>query len=219
MHVELKLTVGGPSLTALDIRIVGQPLSSGGGAMTSSNVTLGTASTPAVYRGRVTALDGPNVAARVRSRRGSLALVTQLQIDPRSGAVSGAVSARPGSRSWRGNGRSQMMALAIDQLLPRVLAGIARPLPLERGVRGRLTLIRTSRPSPIWPCGWFRQVGTLRDPGSTLVTVSGAVARPEVYERGYPIIDGDVTPELVEHARRPAAACPTLARLLESDAQ
>ena len=34
---------------------------------------------------------------------------------------------------------------------------------------------------------------------------------------GYPIIDGEVTPELVEHARRAAAACPTLAVLLDPD--
>jgi len=33
---------------------------------------------------------------------------------------------------------------------------------------------------------------------------------------GYPIVDGaPVRPELLEHARRAAAACPTLALLLE----
>jgi len=30
--------------------------------------------------------------------------------------------------------------------------------------------------------GWFRQLGTTRDPGTTLVTLSGAVAAPGVYE-------------------------------------
>ncbi|HEY5429984.1 MAG TPA: ferredoxin [Solirubrobacteraceae bacterium] len=35
---------------------------------------------------------------------------------------------------------------------------------------------------------------------------------------GYPIVDGpELAPELVEHARRAADACPTLALLLESD--
>ena len=34
---------------------------------------------------------------------------------------------------------------------------------------------------------------------------------------GYPIIEGELTAELVVHARRAAAACPTLALLLESD--
>ena len=36
-------------------------------------------------------------------------------------------------------------------------------------------------------------------------------------EWGYPIIEGELTLELHEHARRAASACPTLALLLESD--
>lgn len=36
-------------------------------------------------------------------------------------------------------------------------------------------------------------------------------------EWGYPIVEGELTPELIEHARRAAGACPTLALLLESD--
>ncbi len=37
---------------------------------------------------------------------------------------------------------------------------------------------------------------------------------------GYPIVDGrPLTPEIVAHARRAAAACPTLALLLEAKAQ
>lgn len=36
-------------------------------------------------------------------------------------------------------------------------------------------------------------------------------------EWGYPIIEGEVTPDLVDHARRAADACPTLALLIESD--
>ena len=36
-------------------------------------------------------------------------------------------------------------------------------------------------------------------------------------EWGYPIIEGELTPELADHARRAANACPTLALLLESD--
>jgi ferredoxin len=38
-------------------------------------------------------------------------------------------------------------------------------------------------------------------------------------EWGFPVIDGEVTPDLVEHARRAADACPTLALLLDSDAK
>jgi ferredoxin len=36
-------------------------------------------------------------------------------------------------------------------------------------------------------------------------------------EWGYPIIEREVTPELVDHARRAARACPTLALLLDRD--
>lgn len=39
-------------------------------------------------------------------------------------------------------------------------------------------------------------------------------------EWGYPITaDGELSPELFDHARRAAAACPTLALLLESERQ
>lgn len=35
---------------------------------------------------------------------------------------------------------------------------------------------------------------------------------------GYPIVDGEpIPPELIDHARRAAGACPTLALLLEED--
>jgi ferredoxin len=36
-------------------------------------------------------------------------------------------------------------------------------------------------------------------------------------EWGYPIIEGELTSELLEHARRAASACPTLALLFEPD--
>jgi NADH:ubiquinone oxidoreductase subunit F (NADH-binding) len=62
------------------------------------------------------------------------------------------------------------------------------PLPFERGLRRRPTLVQNpetlahlaliQRHGP----EWFRQVGTLGHPGSSLVTVSGAVVRPGVQE-------------------------------------
>jgi len=62
------------------------------------------------------------------------------------------------------------------------------PRPFERGFRGRPTLIQNpetlaqialiARHGP----DWFRELGTPSDPGSLLVTVSGAVGAPGVYE-------------------------------------
>ena len=62
------------------------------------------------------------------------------------------------------------------------------PRPFEKGVRGAPTLVQNvetlahmaliARHGP----DWFRAVGTSEEPGSALFTVSGAVARPGVYE-------------------------------------
>ncbi len=62
------------------------------------------------------------------------------------------------------------------------------PRPFERGVRGLPTLVQNAetmaqialitRYGPVW----FRELGTAREPGSTLITLSGAVRRPGVYE-------------------------------------
>ena len=62
------------------------------------------------------------------------------------------------------------------------------PLPFEKGVNGRPTFLSNAetfahialicRHGP----AWFRELGTLAEPGSSLVTLSGPVGRPGVYE-------------------------------------
>jgi sulfoxide reductase heme-binding subunit YedZ len=99
VQVELKLTASGQALSALDIRIDGQPLGGGGVSMTASSVTLGTGSNPTLYQGRITSLEGTNIAARLRGPQGRFSLTAQLQIDPQSGAVSGVLAASPGERT------------------------------------------------------------------------------------------------------------------------
>ncbi len=81
-------------------------------------------------------------------------------------------------------------------------AGVALPTfvpprPYERGYRGRPTLIQNpetlAQVALIARFGahWFRELGTTADPGSALVTISGAVRAPGVYELafGTPISD------------------------------
>jgi NADH:ubiquinone oxidoreductase subunit F (NADH-binding) len=64
----------------------------------------------------------------------------------------------------------------------------APPRPFERGVAGRPTLVQNVETMAhlaqiaAFGAAWFRQVGTEHEPGSRLVTVSGAVAQPGVYE-------------------------------------
>jgi NADH:ubiquinone oxidoreductase subunit F (NADH-binding) len=65
------------------------------------------------------------------------------------------------------------------------------PRPYQRGYRGRPTLVQNpetlaqialvARHGP----HWYRELGTAADPGSALVTISGAVAAPGVYELAF----------------------------------
>jgi NADH:ubiquinone oxidoreductase subunit F (NADH-binding) len=65
------------------------------------------------------------------------------------------------------------------------------PRPFERGYQGRPTLIQN--PETLAQLGlvarfgphWFRELGTPADPGSALVTISGAVSAPGVYELAF----------------------------------
>ena len=65
------------------------------------------------------------------------------------------------------------------------------PRPYERGYRGRPTLIQN--PETLaqlalvarFGSHWYRELGTVADPGSALVTITGAVRAPGVYELAF----------------------------------
>jgi sulfoxide reductase heme-binding subunit YedZ len=93
--VNIGLTVSGQSLSRLSIDLQGQALSGGGLQMTSSTVTLGTASNPEQYRGTVSSLQGTNISATVRDSSGhTLNLAVDLQLSE-GGSATGSVDARP----------------------------------------------------------------------------------------------------------------------------
>jgi NADH:ubiquinone oxidoreductase subunit F (NADH-binding) len=65
------------------------------------------------------------------------------------------------------------------------------PRPFQRGYRGRPTLIQNpetlAQVALVARFGehWYRELGTAADPGSALVTISGAVRAPGVYELAF----------------------------------
>jgi NADH:ubiquinone oxidoreductase subunit F (NADH-binding) len=121
------------------------------------------------------------------------------------GAVAAAVDERrgPGRIRWRleasapGYVAGEETALLAGLEGRRPVPRTRPPLPAERGLRGRPTLIQNvetlAQLALIVRYGpdWFRAAGTGDDPGTTLVTLSGAVAAPGVYEvaLGTPLAD------------------------------
>lgn len=94
--VDIRLTSANPRLHLLHIRIRGQALAAGGVQMTSSRVSLGPAANPDEYGGRITALSGSTLQARLTGPGESTLLVTaRLRLPPGDGAVTGTVTAVP----------------------------------------------------------------------------------------------------------------------------
>jgi Ferric reductase like transmembrane component len=78
----------------LDLRLFGRPLAGGGLAMSASSVALGPAGQPGLYRGRVVALNGNRVVARLASRAGRGVLLRLVVRIDAGGAVAGTASAQ-----------------------------------------------------------------------------------------------------------------------------
>lgn len=93
VDIAAQIHVAGPP-ALLDLRLFGRPLPGGGLEMASSSVSLGPSGQPRLYRGRVVALSGNRVVARLTSSGArSVLLRLLLQIDA-SGAVTGSASAQ-----------------------------------------------------------------------------------------------------------------------------
>ena len=81
------------------VEIMGEPDAGGGVTMTDAPVYFGPPRATALYRGRVTSLDGPNIRAAVSAVHGApLDLAVSLRIDPAGRAASGELRATRADR-------------------------------------------------------------------------------------------------------------------------
>ena len=93
--VTVEGMLAGGATGTLRIVIEGTALAGGGVEMDTSSVSLGTATSPDLYRGSVTSLNGTTLNASVRNAAGtSLHLYMQLTLSANGTAVSGSVSGR-----------------------------------------------------------------------------------------------------------------------------
>jgi len=139
-------------------------------------------------------LDGASLAAEI-VEAGDVVVVVHRDV---RAAVDAAVAERRGARIDR-------VRLHVVTAADRFVAGEAsavvnwvahsRPVPLgrpprlaERGLAGRPTLVQNVETLAHLAliarhgAAWYRMLGTPEEPGSTLVTLQGAVGRPGVYE-------------------------------------
>jgi DMSO/TMAO reductase YedYZ heme-binding membrane subunit len=96
--VTLTLRLDDSSSTPLTVVLTGTPVEGGGVAMSSGSVTFGP------YPGQVTSLSGGSIGAVVRASV-PLQLVLSLDVDQRSGALTGSLSGTVASAASSGRGR------------------------------------------------------------------------------------------------------------------
>jgi hypothetical protein len=96
VEVDLSLAVANPTLGTVHVRIEGNAVAGGGVQMTASSVTIGTSSSPTLFQGAITSLDGSEIAASVTSPDGrKLQLGLALRVDSAAGSASGTVQVTP----------------------------------------------------------------------------------------------------------------------------
>ncbi len=124
------------------------------------------------------------------------------------GALESALAMRPdASRFEVFGGPEGYVSGEETAVIHHLERGVAKPTfvpprPYERGLHGRPTLVQNpetlahlaliARFGP----DWFREMGSAADPGSVLLTISGAVAAPGVYELAF----GTALPDVLRTA-------------------
>ena len=142
-------------------------------------------------------LDGATLAAEAVGARTIIVAIERSRVDTLA-VVTEAIAERRAAGIERVEVRleaapDRYVAGEESALVHWLNGGEAKPLfvpprPFERGVGGRPTLVDNVETLAHlgligrYGASWFRSLGTAADPGSTLLTVSGAVARPGVYE-------------------------------------
>ena len=142
-------------------------------------------------------LDGAMLAARAIGAREVLVKVGESAVRTLAG-LDGAMAERPdegidlhlvGAPEGYVSGEESAVIHYLNGGDP--LPTFVPPRPFERGYRGRPTLVQNpetlAQIALVARYGhrWYRELGTDTDPGSALVTISGAVAEPGVYELAF----------------------------------
>ncbi|HTQ68248.1 MAG TPA: NADH-ubiquinone oxidoreductase-F iron-sulfur binding region domain-containing protein [Solirubrobacteraceae bacterium] len=147
------------------------------------------------------ALRADEVVVAIGEHAGGSAASTYAAIQERSRAAQGRVTltlASVGGGYVAGQESALISGLEGREALPT----FTPPLPFERGLRRRPTLVNNAETLAHLAliarhgAGWFRRLGTDAHPGSALVTLSGPVAYPGVYE----IEAGAPLPTLIDAA-------------------
>jgi NADH:ubiquinone oxidoreductase subunit F (NADH-binding) len=138
-------------------------------------------------------LDGAAaVAAAIDAREVIVAIGRRAKSE--QAIVIAALRERRDPLSWQVTDIADGFVVGEETALLNALAGrpakpsLKPPYPYERGLRGAPTLVQNAETVAHvaliarFGAQWFRSCGTEAEPGTALVTVSGSVARPGVYE-------------------------------------
>jgi NADH:ubiquinone oxidoreductase subunit F (NADH-binding) len=138
-------------------------------------------------------LDGAAAAAAAVGAREVVVAVARRAEAERSSLVS-ALQERSDSLHWKVAAIADGFVAGEETALVNALAGrppkpsLKPPYPFERGLGGAPTLVQNAETLAHvaliarFGARWFRSLGIESEPGTALVTLSGAVARPGVYE-------------------------------------